>query len=180
VTEQAADHSPYNATELTSLCAFLDAHRDKLLEHMAGVDEADLRERMVPSGTSLLGLVKHLGYIERWWFQIVFAGLDVPLASQGGDPDAEWRIEPDETSRDVISFYKAEVARSRELIAGAAPETRAKSTGQTSRGPASQFSLRWILLHMIEEVAQHNGHADVLRELIEARQGTTLSTASGR
>jgi uncharacterized damage-inducible protein DinB len=166
VTEQVADHSPYSATELESLCAFLDAHRDKILEALEGLDDADLRRRMLPSAMSLLGLVKHLGYIERWWFQIVFAGIDVPLAPH---PDDEWRFEPDETTEDVISFYKGEVARGRELIAGATPETRAKSSGQTSRGPAAQFSLRWILLHMIEEVAQHNGHADIIRELLGAK-----------
>jgi hypothetical protein len=158
--------SPYSAPELRSLRDVLDAHRDKLVQAMTGIDDRDLRKAIVPSGTTLLGIVKHLGFIERWWFQIVFAGLDVPLAWKADDPKAEWRIEPHETTQDIISFYLGEVARSRELIAGAAPETLAHGTVATSRGPASEFSLRWILLHMIEETAQHNGHADILRELI--------------
>jgi hypothetical protein len=165
MAEQAVDHSPYSAPELESLCAMLDSHRDKLLKSLSGLSEAEMREHVVPSDTTLLGLIKHLGYIERWWFQIVLADLDVPLAST-----SEWIIEPDETSEDVISFYKGEVARSRELIAGATPETRAKSSRDTSRGPAGQFSLRWILLHMIEETSQHNGHADILRELLGAKE----------
>jgi hypothetical protein len=158
----------YAAPELESLCEVLDAHRDKIAKALSGVSDHDLRRAMVPSGTSLLGIVKHLGYVERWWFQIVFAGLDVPLAYTDGDPKAEWRIEPDETTDAVIAFYNGEVARSRELIDGAGAETRAAGTAATSRGPSSQFALRWILLHMIEETAQHNGHADILRELLEA------------
>ena len=163
-----AENPRFAAPELETLREVLDAHREKIVKSVSGLSDNDIRRGMVPSGTSLLGIMKHLGYVERFWFQIVFAGLDVPLAYSDEDPKAEWRIEPDETTDDVVAFYNGETARARELTAGATAETRAAGTITTTRGPSSQFALRWILLHMIEETAQHNGHADIIRELIEA------------
>jgi Protein of unknown function (DUF664) len=71
----------------------------------------------------------------------------------------------------VVAFYRAEVARSRELVAGAAPDDRGRGAIVRRDGPASGFSLRWILLHMIQETARHNGHADILRELTDGATG---------
>jgi hypothetical protein len=159
-----ATAATYSATELQTLHHFLDDHRQKMVEGVSGLDGEELCRALVPSGNTLIGMVKHLGYIERWWFQIVFAGLDVPLAA----PGTEWSLEPGETTDQVLSFYLREIDRSRELTADALPEDRAAGAAATSRGPASQFTLRWIMLHMIEETAQHNGHADILRELITA------------
>ncbi|MDQ3784119.1 MAG: DinB family protein [Actinomycetota bacterium] len=155
---------PAAAPELVMLTAWLDFHRATLLRRLEGLDDVDLRRPLVPSGTSLLGIVKHLAYVERWWFCIVFAGqqLDVPWTDE--DPDADWRIEPDDTTDEVITLYGREIARARTCIEGAGPD-------DVARYPNSQKTLRWVMAHMIEETARHNGHADIIRELIDGRTG---------
>ncbi|MBA3628913.1 MAG: DinB family protein [Actinobacteria bacterium] len=146
------------------LTAWLDFHRATLLRRLEGLDDVDLRRPLVPSGTSLLGIVKHLAYVERWWFCIVFAGqqLDVPWTDE--DPDADWRIEPDDTTEEVITLYGREIARTRTCTEGAGPD-------DVARYPNSAKTLRWIMMHMIEETARHNGHADIIRELIDGITG---------
>jgi len=146
------------------LTAWLDFHRATLLRRLEGLDDVDLRRPLVPSGTSLLGIVKHLAYVERWWFCIVFAGqqLDVPWTDE--DPDADWRIEPDDTTEEVITLYGREIARTRTCTEGAGPD-------DVARYPNSTKTLRWIMMHMIEETARHNGHADIIRELIDGITG---------
>ncbi|CAN5283136.1 DinB family protein [soil metagenome] len=146
------------------LTAWLDFHRATLLRRLEGLDDVDLRRPLVPSGTSLLGIVKHLAYVERWWFCIVFAGqqLDVPWTDE--DPDADWRIEPDDTTEEVITLYGREIARTKTCTEGAGPD-------DVARYPNSAKTLRWIMMHMIEETARHNGHADIIRELIDGITG---------
>ncbi|MDQ3532926.1 MAG: DinB family protein [Actinomycetota bacterium] len=155
---------PAAAPELVMLTAWLDFHRATLLRRLEGLDDVDLRRPLVPSGTSLLGIVKHLAYVERWWFCIVFAGqqLDVPWTDE--DPDADWRIEPDDTTEEVITLYGREIARTRTCTEGAGPD-------DVARYPNSAKTLRWIMMHMIEETARHNGHADIIRELIDGITG---------
>jgi uncharacterized damage-inducible protein DinB len=148
--------------EREMLTGYLDYHRGVLLWKIDGVPDDDLRRPLVPSGTSLLGLVKHLGAVERWWFQINFAGLDVD------DLGAEmWTIGPDETTAGVISFYEQECERSREITAAASLD----DVGRRAEPERGTPTLRWILTHMIEETARHNGHADILRELVDGRTG---------
>lgn len=147
--------------EKESLEAFLDFHRDTVLIKVDGVSDADLRRAMVPSGTSLLGLVKHLAFVERWWFQHNFAGNKVDL---GPDIDFDFRIEPDETTAQILDLYGGECDMSRKITAQA-------SLDDVARNPKRPRTLRWILTHMIEETARHNGHLDVLRELIDGTVG---------
>jgi hypothetical protein len=126
---------------------------------------------MVPSGVTLLGIVKHLAFVERAWFQRRFADRDVPATPRTpDDPDPDFRIESSETTQEIIDLYKRECDISREIVANAslddvAPETQPDSGGRTG------FSLRWILTHMIEETARHNGHADIFREMIDGSTG---------
>ena len=163
--------TPIAVGEMDSLRAFLDFHRATLLWKVEGLSKQELSRPLTPSGTNLLGMVKHLAFVERYWFGIFFAGLDLPMPGSDEDPDADWRIEPDETVEQVVALYHAEVARSRELVAGASPDDRGRGKVVRRDGPASNFSLRWIMLHMIEETARHNGHADVLRELTDGATG---------
>lgn len=144
--------------------AFLDYHRATLLWKVSGLSDADLRRRLVPSLTTLLGMVKHLAYVERWWFQMVFAGEDLPVPWTKQDPDADFRVEPDETTESILAFYHQQVARSRAITATA-------SLDDLARSPGRDCALRWIMIHMIEETARHNGHADILRELIDGATG---------
>jgi uncharacterized damage-inducible protein DinB len=157
------DPQPW-APEKEMLAAFLDYHRATLLWKVDGLSDADLRRPMTPSGLTLLGLVKHLAYVERWWFQAVFTGADVAFPWTEADPDADWRVEPGDTTAAVLILYRTEVARSREIAAGAGLDDRA-------RRPGKDPTLRWIMLHMIEETARHNGHADLMREAIDGATG---------
>ncbi|MEA2486489.1 MAG: hypothetical protein QOF16_143 [Actinomycetota bacterium] len=158
---------PKSASEKEMLASWLDYERDTMLWKIDGVSGQNLRRPMVPSGTSLLGMVKHLGWVERGWFHKTFLGQDVdervPWTKE--DPDADFRIEPGETTQQVIDFYKEECRRSREIVARADVEDHAKRSDRT------EFTLRWILIHMIEETARHNGHADILREQIDGVTG---------
>jgi uncharacterized damage-inducible protein DinB len=156
---------PYLGSETETLAGFLDFHRATLLWKLEGLDDEQLRRPMVPSGTSLLGMVKHLAYVERWWFQQVWAGLEPTYPWTDEDPDADWRVEPTDTTAEILALYRGECARSRELAA-AAPDLE-----QVARHPRRELSRRWILVHMIEETARHNGQADILREQLDGAVG---------
>ncbi|MBA2362600.1 MAG: DinB family protein [Chloroflexia bacterium] len=162
---------PHAAPEKETLEGFLDYHRATLLHKVSGLDEAALRRRLVPSETTLLGLVKHLAYVERGWFQSVFAGLEVE------EPPAEddWRFKPSETSTAIFALYQSEVAISRRIVAKANLDDVARDAeeglGEEELRSRQPQSLRWIMVHMIEETARHNGHADILRELIDGQVG---------
>ena len=151
------------------MTTYLDYHRDTLLMKIDGASDADLRRPMVPSGTTLLGLVKHLAYVERWWFQRVFAGEDVRFPWSKEDPDADFRIEPDETTEQVLDLYRGECDKSRRITAAGSLDD--VSRREPDRWGRAGFSLRWILVHMLEETARHNGHADILREQIDGVTG---------
>jgi uncharacterized damage-inducible protein DinB len=156
---------PPSGTERDLLEAFLDFHRDTLLWKASGLTEERLRAPRTPSGMSLLGLVKHLAYVERSWLQRRFAGREVYIPWRTGDPDGDFRVEADESPEAVFAFYRSEVAESRRIVAETASlETMAHETDRP-------VSLRWILIHMIEETARHNGHADIMRELTDGQTG---------
>lgn len=158
---------PLAAPEKETLEAFLDYHRATLLCKVADVCDEDLRRPGTHSGLTLLGLVKHLAYVERWWFRAVFAGEDVAYPWSDQDLDAEWRVEPDETTEQILEIYRDEIELCREVI-------RERSLDETARRPPprdSGVTLRWIIVHMIEETARHNGHADILREAIDGKTG---------
>jgi hypothetical protein len=155
---------PYVASERDMLDAFLDFHQRTLLLKIDGLDEAQLRRSFVPSGTCLLGLVKHLAYVHRWWFRRVFAGEDVVIPWLEGDNDADWRIEAGETTESIVALYRDEVGRARAIVRAAQPDDLARMAGKP-------HSLRWVLAHMLEETARHNGHADIFRELTDGQTG---------
>lgn len=159
---------PFTASELGMLNSFLDYHRATLVQKVSGVSEEDLRRKAVPtSSLSLLGLVKHLAYVERSWFQRWFKDEDVFFPWTPEDLDADFRIEPDETTAGIIRFYQEEIDKSRRIVETASLDDLAAKPG--SHG--ERASLRWIMFHMIEETARHNGHADLLREAIDGVTG---------
>jgi uncharacterized damage-inducible protein DinB len=167
MTEDNRPEPPHVAGEAETLEGFLDFQRATLLWKLEGLDDEQLRRAMVPSGTSLLGLVKHLAYVERSWFQMVWAGQEVSFPWTREDPDADWRIEPDETTADVLALYDAECERSRQIVAATS------SLGDAVVHPRwkEEVSRRWILAHMVEETARHVGHADILREQLDGTVG---------
>jgi uncharacterized damage-inducible protein DinB len=158
----------YDAPEKESLEATLDFHRATIKWKLEGLSLEDAARPMTPTGTKLLGIVKHLAYVERWWFQDNFLGRDCEYPWTEDDMDADFRIEPGETIESIFALYDAECEVSRGIVAEASlDDVAARPRGRTGGYP----TLRWIMLHMIEEVARHNGQADVLRELIDGRTG---------
>lgn len=149
-----------------TLLTLLDNNRAVVLWKLDGLSLEEASRPVVGSGTSLLGLVKHLAYVERWWFDVFFAGAGVDDPWSAEDPDADFRIEDDETVDSVISLYTEAVARSNELVA----EAQMDDISVGSRD-GERYALRWIVAHMIEETARHAGHADIIRELIDGTTG---------
>ena len=154
-----------NTPELATLGRYLDKYRGVVRWKLEGVTEEAARRPMVPSGTSLLGVTQHLAYVERWWFQMVIAGDDVEFPGGEDDPDADFRIEDGQTIQSVLDFYEAECHRSREILAGL------EDLDAVRPAHGSDVSLRRILVHMVEEVARHAGHMDIIRELIDGETG---------
>jgi len=149
------------------LSAFLDRYRETILWKLDGVTKEQASARLVPSATTLLGVVKHLAYVERGWFQMNFAGdpPNFPWPEDEADEDIDFRISTTDTTESISALYQREITRSREIVAGASLDDLSKNQ---ERGPRS---LRWIMLHMIEETARHAGHADILRELTDGAIG---------
>jgi uncharacterized damage-inducible protein DinB len=156
---------PFSGTEEEMLTAYLDLYRATMKWKLDGLAETDATRPMTPSGTNLLGMVKHLAYVERWWFQDVFAGRDCDYPWTDDDPDADFRIEAGETIASVCALYDRECEESRRIVAAASLDDIAR------RFPERGYSLRRIVVHMIEETARHAGHADIVRELIDGRTG---------
>ncbi len=154
-----ATDPPTSAAEFETLNGFLDFYRQSVVEAISGLESDALAYCPVASESSPGGIIKHLAYVERWWFQDVLGGRDVPYPWTREDPDADFRIEPGDTADSLVELYERETALSREMVA-ARPALDAEY--ETPRNPVS---LRWILVHMIEETARHAGHVDILTEL---------------
>ena len=151
--------------EKAALGHVLDDYRRTVVWKLAGVSREDAIRPMVPSGTSLLGVVKHLAYVERYWFQLVIAKREVDFPWSESDPDADWRIADGETVADVIDLFEAECVISREVL-----ESLESLDAEYPRRDET-LTARAILLHMIEEIARHAGHMDIIRELIDGTTG---------
>jgi uncharacterized damage-inducible protein DinB len=155
---------PHAGSELETLDALLQYCQETLLVKMDGLSEDDLRRPQVSSGTTLLGMVKHVAYGHRWWFRIVFANEPVEVPWTDDDPAADWRLTPEDTRESVLALYQTEIARAHEITLGATPDTCSQRSG-------TDFSLRWVLAYMIQETSRHTGQADILCELIDGRTG---------
>ena len=157
---------PVTGDEKTMLAAFLDRYRETIVWKLDGLSTAQASQKLVPSASTLLGIAKHLAYVERGWFQENFAGqaVEYPWPEDEPDPDIDFRIQPEDTIETVTALYQKEIARSKEIVASA-------SLDDLSSNKQRQRSLRWIMVHMIEETARHAGHADILRELTDGAIG---------
>lgn len=156
---------PFTGAEKESLHASLNRHREVVLWKIEGLDDEQLRRPMTPSGTSLLGLVKHLGAVEYGWFCTTFGRQTEPLPFSDEDPEADLRVTPDETSEHILAFY----ARARAAADQVIVELDLEDQGTAWSG--SDVTLRWVLIHLVEETARHTGHLDIVRELIDGAVG---------
>jgi uncharacterized damage-inducible protein DinB len=158
---------PYAGDERAMLEGWLDWHRLTLLTKCTGLTGEQLASRSVPpSSLSLLGLVRHMTYVERAWFRQRFLGEDVPaLYSTPENPDADLLDTNPAEAEAAFAAFDAELAAVRKGVVGASLDDTFTTERHGTR------SLRWVYLHMIEEYARHNGHADLLRERIDGVTG---------
>jgi uncharacterized damage-inducible protein DinB len=159
---------PVAGPERTQLENWLDFHRATLLMKCAELTFEQLTLRAVaPSTLTLLGLLQHMTLVEVWWFDVVLLDSTTPLPySSDDDRDAEFNDFTFATPEEVAASFLAAGVRSREL---AAPLSLDATTARTGRD--NVLDLRWIYNHMIVEYARHNGHADLLREVIDGTTG---------
>ncbi|CAN5557420.1 DinB family protein [soil metagenome] len=164
------DDPPPQADERATLVGFLRWQRGTLELKCSGLDAGDLARRCVdPSTLSLLGLVRHMADVERGWFRRVMAGQDAAAHfSSDTDPDGDFDgAAPDHALvAEAWDVWRAEVAFAERFVAEA-PDLDVTGN-ERWRGP---MSLRWVLVHMVEEYARHNGHADLLRQRIDGAVG---------
>jgi uncharacterized damage-inducible protein DinB len=164
---------PYAGDERTMLLAFLDWHRDTLRVKTEGLDAAQLGTRLEPSTLTLGGLLKHMAWVEDWWFGINLLGRDAAPPFDGVDwrADRDWELTSAKGAgpEELRELFDRFTAASDEILAGSEglDQMTARKHPRTGEG----LSLRWILLHMIEEYARHNGHADLIRESIDGSTG---------
>jgi uncharacterized damage-inducible protein DinB len=168
MTDGRTDVPRSGAGEREMLRAYLDFHRDTLAAKCAGLSDDALRTPSVPpSALSLLGLVRHMAEVERSWFRRVIDGQDVPLVWSGEfDFQAAYDAR-DAAPEEAFAAWQAEVAIARDIEAAA---SSLEVTG-VDRRSGDEYSLRRVMLHLIQEYARHNGHADLIRERIDGATG---------
>lgn len=157
------------ADERTSLEQWLDYHRATLLTKCTGLTAEQLKRRSMPPSTlSLLGLVRHMVEVERWWFRMHAGGEDLgfPYDPDGIGLDFD-AVEQADAEAD-LEAYRAECEAARAAVAGRSLDDQVPSRGDH---PERVRDIRWIFVHMIEEYSRHNGHADLLREAIDGVTG---------
>ncbi|MEV5177047.1 DinB family protein [Streptomyces flaveolus] len=163
---------PGHAGERAMLEAWLEFHRATLALKCSGLDDEQARLASAPpSSMTLLGLVQHMAEVERNWFQRVFAGRDVPPVFGESNLDG-FALQRERRLDEATAVWRAEVARGRELIVDASLDDSCRLSEQEAGHVGDEgVSLRWIMVHMIEEYARHNGHADLIRERIDGVAG---------
>ena len=154
------------AAERETLEWFLEYHRNALSGKLRGLSEEDARRRLVPSLTTLLGLVSHAASVERNWFQHCLGGKpreEITGNARGDDPS--WDVGADKTISDVIAEFESACAASRQIAAGFALDQT------VPHDELGQVSLRFIYMNIFGEYARHAGHADILREQTDGATG---------
>lgn len=159
------DAYPMTGDEGPMVVSILNKQREVMIWKLDGLTDEELRRPMTPSGTNLLGLVKHLAAVEYGWFCTTFGRSTEPLPFDDDDEDADLRVGDDESTEDILAFYRR---------ACDAADLAMSEIGLDGEGTAwfgDTVSMRWVILHMIEETARHAGHADILREMLDGTTG---------
>ena len=162
----------HTADERAQLEAFLDTYRRLLAEALDGLSETEARTRLVPSKTTLLGLLKHVTYAERIWFEETVTG--TPRAKLGMPPTVEesFDLDEDDTIDSIRRAHQEVVDRARRTAAGLGLDEVL-----TGHPRIPEVTVRWVHLHLVRELAQHLGHAEILREQILARREASGSAS---
>jgi hypothetical protein len=156
--------TPFEAQpdEKTGLGVFLDGQRESLLRKVDGLSDEQATTRPTPSDFCLLVLLKHVAFVERRWFQLEIARRDVPGLWPPSDP-GEMQVEDGDTVASIRAFYEGIIEENRALLADV--------DELDSISPSTGLNRRWVLLHLVEELARHAGHADIIREAIDGATG---------
>lgn len=153
----------------TQLTTFLDYARGTARAKCEGVSEENARKALLPGSPlmTMSGVINHLRWVEYYWFQVVFLGEEDRAPMTDEDPDREMRIAVDFPLAQLLDEYAEQSSRYRELVAGNDLDRQAVRTIRNG----VHVDLRWIVHHLIEETARHNGHLDILRELLDGVTG---------
>jgi len=168
---------PLESGETATLLGFLDYQRATLEWKSRGLSDAQLRVALPPTSMTLGGLLKHLALVEDHWFAQVVAGEPQPqpwaAIDWATDPDWDWHSADRDTGDELRALWAERVERSRAIVDAqlAEGETEGLARSHSAWDGQGRVSLRWVLLHMVEEYARHNGHADLLRESIDGQTG---------
>jgi uncharacterized damage-inducible protein DinB len=166
------DPDPSTVSERDSLAQYLDYQRETILLKTDGLTKEQLAQQIPSSGLTLAGLLYHLALVEESWSEEDFLGLgpreDFAGIDWEADPDYEFRTALDKEPDWLRRRYRDACNRSRQVMAGA-DSLDTPSVGRQIGG--QPFTLRWMIMHLIEETARHAGHADLLREAVDGRVG---------
>jgi uncharacterized damage-inducible protein DinB len=157
------------AGERAELEGWVEYHRATLLLKCAGLTAEELKRRSVPpSNMSLLGLVRHMTEVERWWFRRHANGDDLEWQYTAENLEGDWEEVDDADAAADLDRFRRECEAARAAVTGKDLDLVVPSRGDH---PERTVTIRWIFMHMIEEYARHNGHADLLREAIDGQKG---------
>jgi uncharacterized damage-inducible protein DinB len=173
--EHGRPEPPTAAGEAETLLGFLDFQRATLAWKCSGLDADGLRATVGASSMTLGGLLKHLALVEDGWFSRSLHGRERPppwsTVDWDADPDWDWHSAAEDTPEQLFALWQEAVDRSRRLTAEALADGGLDRLARRTWPDGTAPSLRWILVHMIEEYARHNGHADLLRESVDGEVG---------
>ncbi|MER5479932.1 DinB family protein [Streptomyces sp. NPDC002734] len=161
--------TPPTFDERATLVTFLDYTRATVHAKCEGLSDEDARKAPLPGSPlmSVAGLVSHVRWVEYYWFDVMFLGGEDILPGTEEDPDRDFRVDDDLPLARLLALYEDQCAGHRDLVAGLDLEATAARPISDGR----HVTLRWVLLHLIEEIARHNGHIDILRELADGTTG---------
>ena len=163
-------YPPRAGSERDTMVGYLDYYRAVLIDKASGLTKEQANQALPPSNLTVINLVHHMAIVEHWWFSVFFAGGEPaePWAEiWDDDPDWEFHHSHEFEPEEIIARYEMEIARSDAIIA-ATSDLEALSVKERK---GQHFSLRWILAHLLEEIARHAGHADLIRESVDGETG---------
>lgn len=175
IDEQGRPEPPTDGDEVAAVLGFLDFQRATLAWKCGGLDATGLAATTASSAMTLGGLLKHMAFVEDHWFHRVLADAE-PVAPWDSvdwtvDPDWDWCSAADDTPEQLFAVWREAIERSRYHVGRALGEGGPEQLARQECFGGVRPNLRWILLHMIEEYARHNGHADLLREAVDGQTG---------
>lgn len=165
-----------SAAETETILSYVEYFRATILMKLEGLSAEQLATPLAPSTMTLGGMLKHLAYVEDWWFSCVFAGHDeaapFDTAPWDEDDDWEWHSAASDSPEELHAIWHRIVDTSRSIVATAMDSGDGFDQTAVRKGrDGGDISLRWILVHMIEEYGRHAGHADLIRESLDGQVG---------